>query len=118
MITTLGTGAFISLTLQILYDRQKFITQQVGIESSLLTVVTQNVIAIFEDDGERGVEACQCIADHTRILVGESRGLELMTIIYGDPFVRLLDLLTEKKRDQIEKTGNSDVRIMDIDLDN
>jgi len=77
-------------------------------ETSLLTVITQNIISIFEGDDERGVEAAQCITDHTRILVAESRGTELMTMIYDDPFIRLLNLLTEKRRDQIQKTGISE----------
>lgn len=94
-------------------------------EASLLLVATQNIIAIFdndedgangdknEDDDERALEAGQCIADHVRILVGESRGTELMTMMYADPFTRLLSLLWEKKREKNLSKTTSEVRNID-----
>ena len=78
-------------------------------EVSLLLLATQNIMTIFEDDEERIVEAGQCIADHVRVLVRESRGTELMSIIYSDPFIRMLNLLSEKKKEKISDS-TSDVR--------
>jgi len=91
-------GAFVSLTLSILYNRQKNVLDQIESETSLIAVVTQNIMTIFEDDDDRLVEAGQCIADQIRILVMESRGHELMTIIYSDPYIRILNLLSENQR--------------------
>lgn len=101
-------GTFISLTLSILYNRQKCITDQIGQETALLTIATQNIITIFEDDNHKAVEAGQCIANHVRLLVMESRGTELMTMMYSDPFVQLLKLLSDKRKKQLQEadTGN------------
>ena len=101
-------GAFASLTLSILYNRREAILDQIESETSLIAVVTQNIMTIFEDDDGRLVEAGQCIADQIRILVMESRGRELMTIIYSDPYIRILNLLSEKQRE----TGTSEVRLI------
>jgi len=101
-------GAFASLTLSILYDRREAIIDQIESETSLIAVVTQNIMTIFEDDDDRLVEAGQCIADQIRILVMESRGHELMTIIYSDPYIRILNLLSEKQKEQLKETGTSE----------
>ena len=128
-ITTLILlGTFISLTLSILYSRQKYILDKVESETSLLVVTTENILTVFEEDddndcgsrnngheyddldaNQRIVEIGQCIADYVRLLVMESRGTELMTIIYSDPLVRLLNALAKEKKRQIKATGIYDV---------
>lgn len=86
-------GTFISLTLSILYNRQRTIQDNVGVESSYLVVLTRNLISLFRDNRERAIEAGQCAADQIRTLVRSSRGAELMLLMYSDPYARLLELV-------------------------
>lgn len=95
-------GTFVSLTLSILYGRQKNIQGAVTLETSLLSLLTRNLLAIFKKDKERTIEGGQCVADQIRILVKESRGKELMTLIYSDPYARILELIEEVEDDLIE----------------
>lgn len=84
--------------------------ETIGEETSKLVIVTENVISIFKDDEEGAMDAGQCIADHVRTLVRESRGSELMSLIYSDPFTRLLRLLSEKEnQNKITNSDNSEV---------
>jgi Protein of unknown function (DUF4239) len=86
-------GTFISLTLSILYNRQRTIQDNVGIECSYLVVLTRNLISLFRDNRERAIEAGQCAADQIRTLVRSSRGAELMLLMYSDPYARILELV-------------------------
>lgn len=88
-------GTFISLTLSILYNRQKTIQEVVSIETAQLSVLAQDVVSLFQKDAERAVRAAQCVADQIRILVSGSRGEELLVLIYSDPYARLRELLDE-----------------------
>jgi len=90
-------GTLISLTLNILYERQKCISEQIATESSLLVILTRNALALSRNDEENMMVAGKCIMDQVRILVKESRGKELMTMIYADPYGRLLDLVNLKQ---------------------
>lgn len=98
----LGTGitilysTFISLTLSILYERQKNISAEIAKESSTLVLLTRNILEIFKEDEERLLDASDCISNQVRIIVKESRGTELLTMMYSDPYIRILDLLTEE----------------------
>lgn len=92
-------GTLISLTLSILYERQKCISDQVATESALLVMLTRNLLSIFKNDKDGKIAAGECIADQVQILVKESRGKELMTMIYADPYGRILDLLNAKTND-------------------
>ena len=106
----LGTGimilysTFISLTLSILYERQKNISAEIAKESSTLVLLTRNILEIFKEDEERLLDASDCISNQVRIIVKESRGTELLTMMYSDPYIRILDLLTEEY-DNVSYTG-------------
>jgi len=99
-------GTFISLTLAILYDRLKNIQNSVVTESSLISLATQNILTIFKNDEDRMVRGGQCIADQIRILVKESRGRELMALIYSDPYLRILELVAEKEEEIFTEKGS------------
>jgi hypothetical protein len=89
-------GTYVSLTLSILYDRFTRMQETVYKEASLLALTCHSLLHLFEDDKEAAVEGTQCIADQIRILVRESRGREIMGVIYSDPYARILDLLKRK----------------------
>jgi len=99
-------GTLISLTLSILYERQKRISTEVATESSLLVLLTRNMLDIFKDDEESILEMGESVAVQIRILVKESRGTELMTMIYSDPYGRMLDLLYQKRDQYNLRTGD------------
>lgn len=86
-------GTFISLTLSILYNRQRLIQDNVGVECSYLVLLTRNLISLFRNDREHAIEAGQCAADQIRTLVRSSRGAELMLLMYSDPYARMLELV-------------------------
>jgi hypothetical protein len=86
-------GTYISLTLSILYGRQKDVQDTVAKETALLSFMLHNFIALFKLDRSSLVEATQCVADQVRVLTVESRGLEYMTIVYTDPYTRMLDVV-------------------------
>ena len=86
-------GTFVSLTLSILYNRQRTIQDNVGTECSYLVVMTRNMLSLCADNRERAVEAGQCAADQIRTLVRSSRGEELMLLMYSDPYARMRELV-------------------------
>ncbi|KAL7581734.1 hypothetical protein ACA910_022271 [Epithemia clementina (nom. ined.)] len=88
-------GTFTSLTISILYQRQKSIQESVATEASLLVLILRNMIALFRGDRERTIEAGQTVADQIRTLVKSSRGAEMMQIMYTDPYSRLFELVNE-----------------------
>ena len=98
------------MTLSILYTRQGTILDTVESEVSLLLLATQNMIHIFKDNSEQALEAGRYITDHIRVLVMESRGTELMAMVYGDPFLRMINLLHEKKEEENISKNTSEVR--------
>jgi hypothetical protein len=100
-------GTFISLTLSILYNRQRDIQDHVTTESSLLVIIIRTVLSIFKDNRELSIEAGQCVADQIRTLVRSSRGAELMLLMYSDPYSRLLELIDRQEDELHLKYGNS-----------
>lgn len=100
-------GTFISLTLSILYNRQRDIQDNVAMECSLLVIITRVMLSMFKNRQDMAIEAGQCAADQVRTLVRSSRGAELMSIMYSDPYARMLDLL-EKHEDELYRNGESD----------
>jgi len=86
-------GTFVSLTLSILYNRQRTIQDNVGTECAYLVVMTRNMLSLFADNRERAIEAGQCAADQIRTLVRSSRGAELMLLMYSDPYARMRELV-------------------------
>jgi hypothetical protein len=86
-------GTFVSLTLSILYTRQRDIQDNVALESSFLVLMTRNLLSVFKYNREKAIEAGQCAADQIRTLVRSSRGAELMLLMYNDPYARMLDLI-------------------------
>jgi len=96
-------GLFISLTLSILYNRQKNIQETAAVESSLLSLLARDVLSVFNEDYDRAVEGSQCILNQIIILVKESRGNELMYLIYSDPYATISDLIYEKEAELSKK---------------
>ena len=96
-------GTYFSLTLSILYDRLSRMQRTVSSEASLLAMAFLNLMDLFHDDPDAAVESAQCVADQIATLVRESRGREIMRVIYSDPYSRILRLV--KDRDQ---AGNLD----------
>ena len=47
-----------------------------------------------------------CMIDQCRILIEESRGLEYMGIVYTDPYVRMLQLVTDEEERLIKTHGD------------
>ena len=99
-------GTFVSLTLNIQYNRQQSIQKQVSTESSLLALVQRNILSIFRDDRESAIEGSQCVADQLRTLVRGSRGQEMMGLIYSDPYARILELIEEREYRLMTENGN------------
>jgi hypothetical protein len=89
-------GTYFSLTISILYDRLAKLTEAVNAECSILALTLINLLHLFaESDPEAAVEGSQCVADQVRKLVFESRGREVVGIIYNDPYARILRLLKD-----------------------
>jgi hypothetical protein len=88
-------GTFMSLTLSILYQRQRAIQENVSTEASLLVMVLRIALSTFRDHPAQMVEAGQIVADQVRTLVKSSRGVELMQIMYSDPYASLLELVND-----------------------
>jgi len=99
-------GTFVSLTLSIMYTRQQKIQDAVSVESSLLAVITRNLIRIFRDDRDSLIEAGQCVADQIRTLVKSSRGGELMLLMYNDPYSRMLEMVENQEQKLMREQGD------------
>lgn len=95
-------GTFVSLTLSILYNRQQSIQENVAKESSLVTLITRDLLSLLRKDKDLAIEAGQCAADHIRTLVRGSRGGELLLLMYSDPFARMNDLIDRKEEMYLE----------------
>lgn len=102
-------GTFISLTLSILYNRQRTIQDNVAIECSLLTVVIRNLLSMFRYDPDKAIVAGQCAADQVRTLVRSSRGAELMLLMYSDPYARMMELVDRHEQEMYERKDGSSV---------
>eukprot|EP00979_Chaetoceros_neogracilis_P007720 scaffold1647_cov232-Chaetoceros_neogracile.AAC.2 len=76
--------------------RQTRISSEVAKESSMLVLLTRNILEIFKEDEARLLAAGDCISNQVRILVKESRGAELLTMLYDDPYIGIVDLLYER----------------------
>ena len=99
-------GTFISLTLSILYNRQRDIQDHVATESSLLVLQTRTLLSLFQEHRELAIEAGQCAADQIRTLVRSSRGAELMMLMYSDPYARMLELVDQYEDELFRNYGN------------
>lgn len=99
-------GTFISLTLSILYNRQRQVQDSVAQETSLLGFLLHNMVSLFRRDRKRMVRAGQSAADQVRILLRENRGIEFMNLIYTDPYIRLLELIEEEEERLVEEHGD------------
>jgi hypothetical protein len=98
-------GTFISLTLSILYNRQRDIQDNVALECALLVDVTRTVLSLLRDCRDRAIEAGQCAADQIRTLVRSSRGAELMTLMYSDPYARILEIVDDHEEELFRTQG-------------
>lgn len=89
-------GTMITLTLDKLYSRQEALQNSIARESSILSMITKNFLTLpSEGYGDLILHGGRCIADQVKILVGQSRGQELMTMIASDPYERMVDLLDD-----------------------
>lgn len=100
-------GTFISLTLSILYNRQRDIQDNVALECALLIDITRTLLSLFSDFRDKAVEAGQCAADQIRTLVRSSRGAELMLLMYNDPYARMLELVDTLEDELYLQTGGA-----------
>ena len=98
-------GTFVSLTLSILYRRQQAIQDSVAQETSLLSFILQNFLFLFNKNRERMVEAAQLTADQVQVLLRESRGGEYLTMIYGDPYTRMLSMVSAEEERLSDTNG-------------
>ncbi|CAB9530470.1 AarF domain containing kinase [Seminavis robusta] len=98
-------GTFISLTLNILYNRVKDIQDAAARESAMITMMIRNLLSIFKDDRDLAVESVQKCADQIRIMVKSSRAAELMSIMYTDHYAQILELLDYREEELYRKFG-------------
>ena len=105
-------GTFVTLTVSILYQRQQDIQNLASKESSLLAVASRNLLSLFKNDEYLAIKAGQTVADQIMTLTQASRGDELMSIMYNDPYGQMLDLL-EKKEDQMLDSEKSYTSLID-----
>jgi hypothetical protein len=99
-------GTFVSLTLSILYARQRDIQTNVALECSYLVLMTRNLLSVFKENSDKAIEAGQCAADQIRTLVRSSRGEELMLLMYSDPYARMLDLIDSREDELFLERGS------------
>jgi hypothetical protein len=86
-------GTFVSLTLSLLYTRMQNLQDNIALETSLLMLITRNLLHLFRTDKDFAVAAGQCVADQVRTLISGSRGNELTALMYSDPYARMLELV-------------------------
>ena len=98
-------GTFISLTLSILYGRQRDIQNDVAMEASLLALITRNLLSIFRSDRSSAIQVGQSCADQIRILAKGSRGSELLAIMYSDPYARMLETIENREYTLMEQNS-------------
>ena len=101
-------GTFISTTLSILYRRQQVIQDSVAKETALLSLMLQNFLVLFNKtiNRERLVESSQLIADQVQILLRESRGGEYLTMIYKDPYTKMLSMISDEEERLYHEDNN------------
>ena len=98
-------GTFISLTLSILYGRQKDIQNDAAVEASLLALITRSLLNMFRCDEEMSVKVGQSAADQIRLLAKGSRGSELLAIMYSDPYARMLEIIEDREYTLMEQNA-------------
>lgn len=103
-------GTFVSLTLNILYDRKKVITQMASSEAATLLLLARRTSQLFAHDPDRRLSASYCIMDQVRILVREDRGRELMKLIYTDPYESLESIILDYKNEMMKQDATDLVR--------
>ena len=86
-------GTYLSLTMSILYQRLTCVQENVAREACVLAFTFSNLLELFEHDREAKRSGAQCVADQVGSLVHESRGREVMRIMYSDPYERILRLM-------------------------
>jgi len=99
-------GTFVTLTVSILYQRQQDIQNLASKESSLLAMTSRSLLSLLKKDKALAVKAGQSVADQIITLTKASRGDELLSIMYSDPYAQMLDIL-EKKEELLHSEGNS-----------
>ena len=66
-------------------------------ESSLLALMTRNLLSLLRCNKNLAIEAGQSCADQIRILATGSRGSELLSIMYSDPYGRMLEIIEDRE---------------------
>ena len=103
-------GTYFSLTISILYTRFARLQETVSLEAGLLALTCRNLLDLFCHDQDAAVEGVQCVADQIRTLVNDSRGREIMGVIYSDPYARILDTLQNRRDRNLDPVSNSMLR--------
>ena len=99
-------SAMIAFTLSNLYTRQQNIQDAVARESALLSIVTKNLLSLFKKDKDLMIDAGNCVAKQVTALVKNSRGEELLRMIYNDPYGRIVDLIDAEEERIENRKGN------------
>ena len=95
-------GTYFSLTLGILYERKRRIQETVALEAAALSRTSLNLLDLFANDAEAAAQAAQCVVDQINTLVRDSRGREVMGVIYSDPYARINHLLHTSKTKNVK----------------
>jgi len=99
-------GTFVTLTVSILYERQQDIQNLASKESSILAMTSRSLLSVFKKDKSLAIKAGQAVADQIMTLTQATRGDELMSIMYNDPYAQMLELL-ETKEEQLLSSQES-----------
>jgi len=90
-------GTIVALTLDILYDRESRIQENITLEAGLLSQITQNALSLFDSTNDKDMarETSQLVAEQVRMLSTRTRGAELLGIMRADPYAQILGLIDE-----------------------
>ncbi|CAB9517031.1 AarF domain containing kinase [Seminavis robusta] len=99
-------GTYISMTLNILYERMRRLQLTITEEASMLAFCFQVLLDLFSRDRNNLIPSTQSIADQIHVLLRESRGKETMRIIYNDPLANILRIVQRYSRKPNSCTGN------------
>ncbi|CAJ1946568.1 unnamed protein product [Cylindrotheca closterium] len=125
-------GTYLSLTLNILYQRQQKITDFCAKETSQLLQLTRRIFHLLDETntmkGKADIPAsekskfkisvAEYIADQVRVLVKASRGRELMKIVYSDPYEGIDEVLNEYRDELVAMKNTKEAGGIMVDVSN
>ncbi|GMI01628.1 hypothetical protein TrVE_jg9827 [Triparma verrucosa] len=109
-------GTLCSLTANILYQRQARLQQTASEEASLLASITQDSLHLLRrsEHEQLRVAAAQSAADYIAILVGDSRGSEIMRVCLSDPVMEITNCVQEFEIWCDDDLGNSGALVSNL----